>query len=267
MIRMRRDFVGWSGIDPALRGQSQSEVGIVNQIRTNFVLGCVAWLGSIGCAPEVLPLGDEPLGGSGGSSTGAGRKSVLPAGGAGQGDPPAEGGATLIDPPIQGGATQIDPPIEGGATQDCFAPQHQPELAVEPAAMGCPCTDEPEECVRTQYDGRPWDVSLYCVDGKWTSAEDGVCATGAACLVDGTTYPSGARRVPTPYSVCNECSCTDGELVDCTTRECADTACPENTFAARKCVTCGTAGGCAVYEIGCFPEPECEDGTCDSFCI
>jgi hypothetical protein len=268
MIRTRPDFVGWSGIDPALRRQSQSEVGIVNQTKTNFVLGWVAWLASMGCAPEVLPLGDEPLGGSGGASTGAGGKSVLPAGGATQVDPPAEGGATLIDPPIQGGATQVDPPSEGGATQDCFAPQHRPELAVEPGAVGCACDDEPEECVRTQYDGRPWDVALYCIDGKWESAEDGVCWTGAACVVEGTTYPSGARRVPTPYSGCNECRCMNGELVDCTNYKCADAPCPEGTFAARKCVDCGSGpGGCGTYEIGCFPGAECQSGMCGLVCI
>jgi hypothetical protein len=236
----------------------------VNQIRTNFALGCVAWLASLGCAPDVLPLGDEPLGGSGGSSTGAGGKSVLPAGGATQVGP-SEGGATQVDP-SEGGATQVDP-SEGGATQDCFAPQHQPALAVQPDTVGCPCDDEPAECVRTQYDGRPHDVSLYCVDGKWVSVEDGVCETGAACMVEGTTYPSGARRVPNPYSFCNECSCMNGELVDCTANDCADTPCPEGTFAARKCVTCGIAGGCAAYEIGCFPEAECEDGTCGTSCI
>jgi hypothetical protein len=257
MIRMRRDFVGWSGIDPALRRQGQSEVGIVNQIRTNFALGCVAWVASIGCAPDVLPLGDEPLGGSGGSSTGAGGKSVLPAGGAAQVDP------------SEGGATQVDP-SEGGATQDCFAPHHQPALAVEPGAVGCPCDDEPAECVRTQYDGRPHDVSLYCVDGRWVSAEDGVCWTGAACVVEGTTYPSGARHVPTPYSLCNQCSCMDGKLVDCTVNECGDTDCPENTFAARKCLGCADSGAgpsfCSAFEIGCFAEPECEAGTCGVLC-
>lgn len=238
-------------------------------IQNTFALGCVAWLGLTGCAPSVLPLGDEPLGGSGGSGAGEGGKSVLPGpGGATQVDTPTEGGATLVDPPGQGGATQVDVPIEGGATQDCYAPQHKPELAVEPDAVGCRCDDEPEECVRTQYDGRPWDVALYCVDGQWQSAEDGICWTGAACVVQGTTYPSGARRVPTPYSFCNECRCMNGELVDCTGYKCADTPCPDNTFAARKCVDCGTGpGGCATYEIGCFAEPECEAGTCGQLCI
>jgi hypothetical protein len=251
----------------------------VNRIQNNFALGCLAWLGLMGCTPGVRSLGDEPLGGSSGSNTGAGGKGVLPGsggatqvdpptgGGATQVDPPTDGGATQVDPPTGGGATQVDPPTDGGATQECFAPQHLPELALELDAVGCPCDDEPEECVRVQYNGRPWDVSLYCVDGNWESAEDGICYTGAACVIENTTYPSGARRVPTPYSSCNECRCMNGELVDCTDRDCADTACPQNTFAARKCVECGDGpGGCAAFEIGCFAEPECEAGTCGVVC-
>lgn len=240
----------------------------MKNLRTSFVVGCVAWVGLMACAPDVLPLGDEPLGGSGGSTQAAGGKSVLPGGGgASQNDPPTEGGATLVDPPVEGGATQVDPPAAGGATQECYAPQYRPELAIEPNTVGCPCEDEPEECVRVQYDGRPWDVALYCVDGQWKSAEDGICWTGAECVVDDVTYPSGARRVPTPYSACNTCRCMDGELVDCTTRECADTPCPEGTFVARNCVGCGPAGGCTAWEIGCFADPACEDGTCGNFCF
>jgi hypothetical protein len=284
---------------------------MVNRVRNTFALGCVVWLGSTGCAPEVLPLGDEPLGGSGGSHTG--------------------GSATEVDPPVVGGATQVEPPNEGGATQECYAPQHRPELAIQPNAVGCPCDQEPEECVRVQYDGRPWDVSLhciggkwesvddgvcsiapqecfapqhrpelavqpnavgcpcdqepeecvrvqyngrhsdvslYCMDGKWESVDDGVCSAGAACLIEGITYPTGARRVPNPYSRCNVCRCMNGELVDCTGAFCADTSCPEDTFAARSCVDCGTGpGGCGTYEIGCFAGPECEDGMCGLVCI
>jgi hypothetical protein len=106
------------------------------------------------------------------------------------------------------------------------------------------------------------------MNGKWESVDDGICSTGAACLIEGVTYPSGARRVPTPYSRCNVCRCMNGQLVDCTTADCADTSCPENTFAARKCVDCGTGpGGCGTYEIGCFAGTECQDGTCGVVCI
>jgi hypothetical protein len=229
----------------------------------------MTWLSLAGCAPSVLPLGDEPLAGSGGSGQAAGgKKSVLPgSGGATQNDPPSEGGATLVDPPVEGGATHIDPPSEGGATQDCYAPQHMPQLAIDPGTVGCACEDEAEECVRVEHEGRAWDVSLYCVDGKWESAEDGICATGAACVVADQTYPSGARRVPNPYSVCNTCSCMNGELVNCTGYKCADTPCPEGAFEARKCVQCGDAGGCATWEIGCFADPECEQGTCGNLCF
>lgn len=152
-----------------------------------------------------------------------------------------------------------------GCDQDCFSPTNAPALAIEPGSLGCACTDEPPECVRTMYEGKPWDVALYCVDGHWTSAEDGVCDWLApGCNVDDVSYPSGARRVPSPFSACNTCDCSDGNLVNCTQFRCADTGCDEGSSEARRCLGCGPTDDCTEYEIGCLSGEGCDSGLCSS---
>jgi hypothetical protein len=153
-----------------------------------------------------------------------------------------------------------------GCDRACFSPTSAPALAIEFPSLGCPCNDDPPECVRTMYDGRPWDVALDCVDGQWTSVEDGACGLGFApgCKVGDVSYPSGARGVPNPFSACNTCDCNDGELVNCTIEECADTICADGSSQARRCLGCGPADGCSEYEIGCLSGEGCEDGLCSS---
>jgi hypothetical protein len=105
--------------------------------------------------------------------------------------------------------------------QDCFSPTNRPDLAIEPGSGGCACDGEPPECVLTEHEGRPWKVGLYCTDGRWTSAEDGVCGDGrqADCKTGGIVYPHGARNIPDPTS-CNTCSCDNGQLI------CTEIGCP-----------------------------------------
>ncbi len=147
----------------------------------------------------------------------------------------------------------------------CFSPTITPELALTPGVRGCTCSDEPPECVRTTHDDEPHDLALYCIEGRWTSAEDGVCdwlAPGRK--VDDVSYPSGARRVPSPFSFCNECDCVNGELVNCTTDDCADTTCEPGSRPARRCLGCGPNDACSEYEIGCLSGEGCETGLCSS---
>jgi hypothetical protein len=105
---------------------------------------------------------------------------------------------------------------------------------------------------------------MICTDGRWTSVEDGPCDGRAQCRVAGVDYPSGAKRVPTPYSGCNDCDCDNGALVNCTNRKCTDRPCPAGTFAARKCLDCGPTDACSKLETGCFSEADCEDGICSA---
>lgn len=229
-----------------------------------FGLGCGALL-VLACEPEIRSLGDEPLSGSGGSN-------VLPkpgSGGATDHDPMAEGGVTHDDPIVEGGATHVDPVVEGGATQDCWSPVQRLPTAVDSPAPVCGCEPEQGECLNVFpiVDSDHAGV-FFCVEGRWKDLAVIVnCAPGSSCQVNDVIYPSNWRQTPTPYSFCNTCECRDGELVNCTGYKCADTPCPADTWAARKCVACGPAGGCQVYETGCFPEPECEDGLCGAPCF
>jgi hypothetical protein len=147
--------------------------------------------------------------------------------------------------------------------RDCFSPTNSPHLAVDPTA-GCACDDDPPECVQTVLDGQPWRIGMYCEEGKWTTGEDGVCGFGdeADCRVGGVTYAHGARRVPSPFSRCNTCDCSEGELVNCTMYKCSGTICDEGSFPASRCVECGPADECLEVEIGCLSGPECETGSC-----
>jgi hypothetical protein len=93
------------------------------------------------------------------------------------------------------------------------------------------------------------------------------CIPGADCQVDGWIYGNHHRRVPTPYDNCNTCRCDDGELTECTTKDCAQIGCAEGHYAARTCRECGPTGGCTVLETGCFADASCVDGTCSSGCF
>lgn len=232
------------------------------------------------CTVEQRSLGDEPenggSGGRGGSkpTNEAGSGTVLPGGG---GTAVTSGGATQIEggaTQIVGGATQI----EGGATQlpsggtlamggatlveggasgdtDCFSPTNSPELAIDHVDAGCACNEtDPDQCVRTAHEGRPWDVALVCEGGRWQSVEDGPCGDGrqAACRIKGIDYANGQLHVPDPYS-CNECECQDGKLTNCTQRPCkAPEPCPDGTKAGSRCVGCGPTDACTIVETGCI---------------
>lgn len=155
--------------------------------------------------------------------------------------------------------------VPNSCDKSCFSPTDVPQLALTEPDAGCACNDDPPECVLTEHQGRPWRVSFSCFEGKWTPTEDGVCGDGrrADCRIDDVTYPHGARRVPNPFSVCNTCTCDDGELVDCSGKFCADTECTEGSYPARRCVECGPVDECLEVEIGCLSGPECETGNCE----
>jgi hypothetical protein len=223
----------------------------------------VAWC-VVACSPSQLSLGDEPVGEAGESgsvlqnTSGAGNS-----GGTAHNQPGGAGGMTPA-PVGSGGATPV-PPITGGAgsDDDCYAPQHRPELSLEAGAEGCACNGDQAECVRFAYQGRPHDMALYCIDGRWALAEDGVCNDiEAECRVRGVDYPSNSRRIEDVFS-CNRCDCVQGTLGSCTAINCP-IPCPDGTWAARRCVECGTGpGGCGIYETGCFADTSCQDGHCD----
>ncbi|MDF3069233.1 MAG: sspo [Polyangiaceae bacterium] len=154
---------------------------------------------------------------------------------------------------------------------DCFSPTHRPYLAAEPGATGCACENRGPECVLTEHDGRPWRVALYCNEGRWVSAEDGVCGDGsqADCRSRGVTYPHGARRIPSPVD-CNECDCEDGKLT-CTEGGCggAPHECPEGSTLRVTCIECSVGAAmstCSVFETACLTEEQCPDGACGVVC-
>jgi hypothetical protein len=149
--------------------------------------------------------------------------------------------------------------------EQCFSPTNSPNLALINPDAGCACVDEPPECVKTEHEGRPWRVSLYCERGKWTTGEDGVCGDGrqADCHVDGVTYAHGARRVPAPFSACNTCVCNNGNLSECTGNECADRTCEDGSYRAKRCIECGPVDQCLAVETGCLSGPGCESGSCE----
>jgi hypothetical protein len=170
------------------------------------------------------------------------------------------------DPPwigmlnCEGGRWRSVPP---SCDTQCFSPDSSPELAVDQPDAGCPCHgDEPAECVQTEYDGRPWRVALYCEQGRWISAEDGVCGDGrqSDCRVGDVTYPHGGRNIPDPFG-CGVCACDDGALTECSGVDCV-VHCAEGEFPARRCLDCGPVDECTVTEIGCLSGDGCETGVC-----
>ncbi len=95
------------------------------------------------------------------------------------GDRGSESGLPDPDVPVYGGG-HLCTWTQPGAADDppsCFAPDRNVEQAYTPGSQGCSCEGCPEgACVRTERDGRPWDVALDCVDGQWQGVEDGPCA-------------------------------------------------------------------------------------------
>jgi hypothetical protein len=206
-----------------------------------------------------------PKAGAGGAS----HDDPVGEGGTSHDDPIGEGGVSHDDPIVVGGATHDDPIVVGGATHDCWSPVRRRPTAVDLPAPNCECQPEQGSCLKVSPIVDDEHAGVYfCVDGRWKDLGPVVdCDTGSACQVNDVIYPSNWLQTPTPYSFCNTCECRDGELVNCTTRECGDTVCPADTWAARKCAACAVVGGCEVFEIGCFPEPECEDGLCGDGCF
>jgi hypothetical protein len=154
----------------------------VNQIRTNFALGCVAWLASIGCAPDVLPLGDEPLGGSGGSITAgsAGQPQDSgtdgPASGtggratAGTGQTASAGSESPIGGGGGGGAPALNPLIVGDDACPAEAPRRLdgcPELGASCVYRGLVAmihaSNEPFRCT---CDGDTWACAQSGENGE-----------------------------------------------------------------------------------------------------
>ena len=162
-------------------------------------------------------FGGQPLGG-GGTSAGA----SFGGGPLGGSTPEGSGG----DGAIGGDA--------GGGSGDCFDPIVHPELALDPAAQGCPCSFG-ASCVTVEARGESHALAIVCEDGQWQNVEDGPCwptvPRQASCKVLGRTYSSGSTYVPDPHS-CNICSCEDGTLV-CTDESCP-TECPPNGAPGRR---------------------------------
>jgi len=148
-------------------------------------------------------------------------------------------------------------PPPPGATLACFSPSQSPALSLDEPNAGCPCSGSAGVCVRTEYDGRPWDVALVCEGGRWQGVEDGPCAPSlpnpanppATCLVEGQRYADG-ERVPDPYS-CNTCFCEDGQVSVCTEIGCAD-PCPTGTTPGTSCAECGPTDACESVETTCL---------------
>jgi hypothetical protein len=203
------------------------------------------------CAPRVHELGDAPVGNGGSSAL-------------------QEGGSTATPTPGAAGT----PENVGGASPEpepCFSPTSSPSLGLVQPDAGCACAEELPECVLTEQAGSPTRVAFYCEEGKWTTEPrfpptKPVCGDRrqADCRVKGVTYPHGAARVPAPFSRCNTCSCSNGELVGCSGHLCADTECDEGSFRAKRCVACGLVDECLEVETGCLSGTGCETGVCES---
>lgn len=232
--------------------------------------GHLAWVVVLAaaCAPETQFLGDGPAGagGEGGDSPpGAAGTGVVPNGGS-AGHAGSGGGGHAGSAPVAGAAgepqgTGGEPPMPNG---ECFSPTDHPELAYAAGGPpGCACEANAAECVRSEYQGRPWDVALVCTDGHWEGVEDGPCDGSATCTIDDVEYPSGAR-VPSPFDSCNQCWCRKGNVTECSRAECQPAACPDGTYQAKRCTDCGPVDNCAAWEYGCFADPECADGVCSA---
>lgn len=94
----------------------------------------------------------------------------------------------------------------------------------------------------------------------------------AGCRIDGTFYASGTRA-PDPIS-CNDCTCSDGRLVECTEIACRR-PCPDGTAYGETCSATGPADECREMTLGCLPsctrdaqcavDRECREGLCKHF--
>jgi hypothetical protein len=203
--------------------------------------------------------GSDTMGGAAGSS-GSGATSGGSTGGgasASGGTGPGTGG--------RGGATSGGGGT-GGSSGACFSPDENPELGLDPSAIGCACDEEPGVCVALE-DGPGFHlVAMLCSGGRWNSVEDGPCEpnAGQRCLIGNRLYRQG-ESFRDPFS-CNECACGMNGSLSCTLIGC-DIPCPAGTVEGRRCRACGSPGGCDIWEIGCFDPcvdgELCEFGFCD----
>ncbi len=133
------------------------------------------------------------------------------------------------------------------------------------------------EAARSRYSDGSCGENVLCGPcWETTSAScspEGRCETQfiesgtVACRVNGVVYESGRTGVPDPFS-CNTCDCENGELVNCTQRDCPS-ACPPNAVMGTQCAQCGPTDGCEVVEHACLVvcSDECSEGLClDGVC-
>jgi hypothetical protein len=233
------------------------------RLKNNGVFGALMHSTLAACAPTDLPLGDE-MGGEGGGAAQGGTTGLAGSTGI-SGSTSIAGYQGIAGHTSNGGQSSAG---GGGGGEDCFAPQHRPELALVPGAKGCACTTEPPQCIAVDDNSNVNRLSLQCSGSVWISVENGVCGgTGASCLVNGNVYPDGASNVPDLFD-CSRCTCTNGELTACvgTNQVCAN-HCPDGTTLVAQCTQCGLADQCTQKEQKCLPScaaVQCETG---KFCI
>lgn len=66
----------------------------------------------------------------------------------------------------------------GKPTADlCYSPKQNLATAYESGSEGCPCDPAREQATCATYDeaGRPHQVALLCVNGRWAAVNDGPC--------------------------------------------------------------------------------------------
>jgi hypothetical protein len=124
----------------------------------------------------------------------------------------------------------------------------------EPRPMGCDGNFDPVcGCDGTTYD----NACSAAAQGAGYRHAGKCSSTPKACVVKGTSYPSGTTNIPAPDG-CNTCSCKDGSLA------CTDEVCPARACGGRLGNTCGPNEYCAyTSECGtadgtalCRPRPQ-----------
>jgi hypothetical protein len=230
---------------------------------------------AFGCEGERV-LGDlEGAGQGGDESGGTGGSSGTSTGGSPTGGT-AQGGSTPTGGTAQGGSTPTGGTAQGGTAPNggsgggvpCFSP----DSGVPPQfsnLVGCPCGDDDvPQCVANGTNPITL-VGMVCdPDGRWILVADSPCNPGPEpwCMVENRVFRPGSEIPPNlTCKVCHACPMVDPV---CLLIDCAPPPCEEGTAKGSRCRECGSPGGCAIMEHGCF-EPctdgeRCEWGSCSN---
>jgi hypothetical protein len=207
--------------------------------------------------------GSDTMGGAGGSSGSGVTSGGSTTGGASSGGASAGKGGNSGTSSGGGGS--------GGGSGACFSPDQNSELGLDASAIGCACDDEPDVCVALEDGSGFHMLAMVCNGGRWNSVEDGPCepTDGPRCLIGNRLYRQG-EQFRDPFS-CNTCSCGPNGPDLCTEIGDCEIPCLPNAVGGTRCRQCGSSGGCAIWETGCFelcPEGEpCSFGRCtDAIC-